>query len=65
MLAVLRAMAEYDCSTLLVVDDTGRLAGIITGDDVSPQVFSCSPDDAAQAAQEIPGRSPARRPHAS
>jgi len=32
--AVLRSMAEYDCDTLVVVDDTGRLAGIITEDEV-------------------------------
>lgn len=71
--AVLRAMAEYDCGTLLVVDATGRLAGIIAEDEVcramlefgtglrqlsvkdimSPQVFSCSPDDAAGVAREI------------
>ena len=40
MQAVMRAMFEYECGALLVVDDKGRLAGLLTQRDVCRAMLS-------------------------
>ena len=40
MQAVMQAMFEHECAALLVVDDTGRLAGMLTQRDVCRAMLS-------------------------
>jgi CBS-domain-containing membrane protein len=56
-----RAMVRRDCGALPVVDDSGRLIGMVTDRDIVTRVFACYEDDLIESCMWLMSRHQVRR----